>query len=25
VLACLKQNRTRISKACQAVLASHGQ
>jgi hypothetical protein len=25
VLACLKQNRARISKACQAVLASHGQ
>jgi cysteine rich repeat protein len=25
VLACLKQNRTRISKACQAILASHGQ
>ena len=25
VLACLKQNRTRISKACQAMLASHGQ
>jgi hypothetical protein len=25
VLACLKQNRTRISKACQATLASHGQ
>jgi hypothetical protein len=25
VLACLKQNRARISKACQAMLASHGQ
>ena len=25
VLACLKQNRTRISKACQQVLTSHGQ
>lgn len=25
VLACLKTNRARISKACQAVLASHGQ
>jgi Cysteine rich repeat len=25
VLACLKQNRSRISKACQAELASHGQ
>ena len=25
VLACLQQNRARISKACQAVLASHGQ
>jgi cysteine rich repeat protein len=25
VLACLKTNRTRISKACQAILASHGQ
>ena len=25
VLACLQQNRPRISKACQAVLASHGQ
>jgi hypothetical protein len=25
VLACLKQNRARISKACQATLASHGQ
>ena len=25
VLACLKQNRARISKACQRVLASHGQ
>jgi cysteine rich repeat protein len=25
VLACLKQNRARISKACQAILASHGQ
>jgi hypothetical protein len=25
VLACLKQNRSRISKACQQVLASHGQ
>ena len=25
VLACLKQNRARISKACQAVMASHGQ
>jgi hypothetical protein len=25
VLACLKQNRTRISKPCQAMLASHGQ
>jgi len=25
VLACLKQNRARISKACQQVLASHGQ
>jgi hypothetical protein len=25
VLACLKQNRTRISKACQQTLASHGQ
>ena len=24
VLACLQQNRSRISKACQAVLASHG-
>lgn len=25
VLACLKQNRTRISKACQQMLTSHGQ
>ena len=25
VLACLKQNRARISKACQQVLVSHGQ
>ena len=25
VLACLKQNRARLSKACQALLASHGQ
>ena len=25
VLACLKQNRSRISKACQQMLASHGQ
>ena len=25
VLACLKQNRARISKACQQTLASHGQ
>ena len=25
VLACLKQNRARISKPCQAMLASHGQ
>jgi len=25
VLACLKQNRARLSKACQQVLASHGQ
>jgi hypothetical protein len=25
VLACLKQNRAKISKACQAMLASHGQ
>ena len=25
VLACLKQNRARISKACQQKLASHGQ
>ena len=25
VLACLKQNRSRISKACQQTLASHGQ
>ena len=25
VLACLKQNRARISKACQQVLSSHGQ
>jgi hypothetical protein len=25
VLACLKQNRARISRACQQVLASHGQ
>jgi nucleoid-associated protein YejK len=25
VLACLKQNRTRISKGCQQMLASHGQ
>ena len=25
VLACLKQNRARISKACQQVLISHGQ
>ena len=25
VLACLKQNRARISKACQQILASHGQ
>ncbi len=25
VLACLKQNRARISKACQKVLAEHGQ
>ena len=25
VLACLKQNRPRISKACQQVLTSHGQ
>ena len=24
VLACLQQNRARISKACQQVLASHG-
>ena len=24
VLACLQQNRTRISKACQQVLTSHG-
>jgi len=25
VLACLKANRAKISKACQAMLASHGQ
>ena len=25
VLACLKQNRSRISKPCQQMLASHGQ
>ena len=25
VLACLKQNRARLSKACQQVLAEHGQ
>ncbi len=25
ILACLKQNRTKISKACQQMLASHGQ
>ena len=25
ILACLKQNRARISKACQQMLASHGQ
>ena len=25
VLACLKQNRGRLSKACQQVLTSHGQ
>ena len=25
VLACLKTNRARLSKACQATLASHGQ
>jgi Cysteine rich repeat len=25
VLACLKQNRARLSKACQQTLASHGQ
>jgi hypothetical protein len=25
VLACLKQNRRRLSRACQAALASHGQ
>jgi hypothetical protein len=25
VLACLKQNRSRLSKACQQVLTSHGQ
>ena len=25
VLACLKQNRAKISKGCQQVLASHGQ
>lgn len=25
VLACLKQHRARLSKACQALLASHGQ
>jgi hypothetical protein len=25
VLACLKQNRARISKGCQQMLASHGQ
>ena len=25
VLACLKQNRARISRACQQTLASHGQ
>jgi hypothetical protein len=25
VLACLQQNRARLSKACQAMLASHGQ
>ena len=25
VLACLKQNRARLSKACQALLTSHGQ
>ena len=25
VLACLKQNRAKISKACQQTLASHGQ
>ncbi|WP_291847463.1 hypothetical protein [Bradyrhizobium sp.] len=25
ILACLKQNRARLSKACQQMLASHGQ
>jgi Cysteine rich repeat len=25
ILACLKQNRARLSKACQEMLASHGQ
>jgi hypothetical protein len=25
VLACLQQNRARISKACQQIMASHGQ
>jgi len=25
VLACLKQNRAKLSKGCQALLASHGQ
>ncbi|MDB5575771.1 MAG: hypothetical protein JWR80_947 [Bradyrhizobium sp.] len=25
VLACLKQNRAKLSKACQALLTSHGQ
>ena len=25
VLACLRQNRARLSKGCQALLASHGQ
>ena len=25
ILACLKQNRAKISKACQQMLASHGQ
>ncbi len=25
ILACLKQHRTKISKACQQMLASHGQ